>query len=81
MKTDNDLLEELFRCVVERTGASPLKIDLIIQQFRRQLLANLNVEPAQSLTDKEYEKRLEKMDKEVPVFVNYLVTNDFGVSR
>jgi len=82
MKTDNDLLDELFRSIVKRTGASPVKIHFIVMhQFRHQLLANLNVKPTQPLTDEEFEEKLEKMEKEIPLFVDYLMSNDFGGIR
>jgi hypothetical protein len=45
MKTENDLFEALVRYSFETTGASKAQIDLVLPQFRRQLMENLKTIP------------------------------------
>jgi len=54
------------------------QIDLVMHQFRTQLMANLKPEPAKTLTDEEYAERFEQMKKELPALLQYLRTHDFG---
>jgi len=54
MKTEDDLLEAIAHYSIESTGASERQIDLMMHQFRTQLMANLKTEPAKLLTDEEY---------------------------
>jgi hypothetical protein len=78
MKNENDLLEDLVRYSFETSGASEAEIDLTMHQFRTQLIANLKTNPAKNLSDEEYAEKFEHMKKEVPAFLNYLMTHDFG---
>jgi hypothetical protein len=78
MKTDSDLLEAFMRYSFESTGASDAEVDLKMHQFRTQLMANLKTNPAKTLTDEEYAEKLEQMKKELPAYLHYLSTHDFG---
>jgi hypothetical protein len=62
----------------EGTGASEEQIDLVMHQFRTQLMANLKTNPAKTLTEEEYSEKFEQMKKEMPAFLQYLRTHDFG---
>jgi hypothetical protein len=78
MKTEDDLLEAIVRYSFESKGASEGQIDLLMNQFRTQLMANLKTTPAKTLTDEEFAKKFEQMKKEVPALLQYFVTHDFG---
>jgi hypothetical protein len=78
MKTEDDLLEAVARYSLESTGASEGQIDLMMHQFRTQLMANLKTGPAKLLTDEEYAEGFEQMKKEAAAFLQYLMTHDLG---
>jgi hypothetical protein len=77
MKTEDDLWEAIVRYSVETTGASEAKIDLMMHQFRTQMMANLKTKPAKTRTDEEYAEKFEQMKQEVPALLQYLMTHDF----
>ncbi len=64
MKTEDDLLEAI--------------ADLMMHQFRTQLMGNLKTEPAKLLPDEEYAEGFEQMKKEAAAFLQYLMTHDLG---
>ena len=78
MKTEDDLLETIARYSLESTGASEEQIDLMMHQFRTQLMAKLKTKPAKLLTDEEYAEGFHQMKKEAAVFLQYLMTHDLG---
>ena len=41
-------------------------------------MANLKTAPAKTLTDEEFAEKFEQMKKEVPAFLQHLMTHDFG---
>ena len=77
MKTDDDLLEAVVRYSFETTGAPKEQIDLMMHNFRTQLLPNLKRKPPQMPTDEEYAEKFEKMKHETPTFLKFLMSNEF----
>jgi hypothetical protein len=77
VKTDDDLLEAVVRYSFETTGAPKEQIDLMMHNFRTQLLPNLRRRPPQALTDEEYAEKFEKMKHETPAFLRFLMSHEF----
>lgn len=78
MKTTHDLIDDLARYCLEKSGASKIQVEIALIRFRREVFPKMNVKLARPLTDECYTKKLEGLKKEAPDFLDWLASSDLS---